>query len=60
MEHMQYLLVRSHNAENQPFHHPMEPADDAEPAFADLPLAGRVAAPCLPAGFGLIRASVPG
>jgi hypothetical protein len=30
MEHMQYLLVRSHNAENQPFHHPLEPADDAD------------------------------
>jgi len=30
MEHMQYLLVRSHNAANQPFHHPLEPADDAE------------------------------
>lgn len=30
MEHMQYLLVRSHNAENQPFHHPLEPADDGD------------------------------
>lgn len=30
MEHMQYLLVRSHNAANQPFHHPLEPADDAD------------------------------
>lgn len=30
MEHMQYLLVRSHNADNQPFHHPMENPDDSE------------------------------
>lgn len=30
MEHMQYLLVRSHNAANQPFHHPLEPADDGD------------------------------
>jgi hypothetical protein len=30
MEHMQYLLVRSHNPANQPFHHPLEPADDAD------------------------------
>ncbi|KAI7176625.1 hypothetical protein KC324_g9805 [Hortaea werneckii] len=27
---MQYLLVRSHNNENQPMHHPMENADDSE------------------------------
>lgn len=27
---MQYLVVRSHNAEGQPFHHPMERADDME------------------------------
>ncbi|KAK4560875.1 hypothetical protein LTR86_005455 [Recurvomyces mirabilis] len=30
MDHMQYLLVRSHNPEEQPFHHPMENPDDAE------------------------------
>ncbi|KAI6862908.1 hypothetical protein KC323_g5270 [Hortaea werneckii] len=30
MDHMQYLLVRSHNVEGQPMHHPMENADDAE------------------------------
>ncbi|TKX24234.1 transcription factor-like protein 12 [Elsinoe australis] len=30
MEHMQYLVVRSHNADGQPFHHPMERADDIE------------------------------
>ncbi|PNS17104.1 hypothetical protein CAC42_3839 [Sphaceloma murrayae] len=30
MSHMQYLVVRSHNAEGQPFHHPMERADDIE------------------------------
>lgn len=30
MDHMQYLLVRSHNAEGQPFHHPMENPDDAD------------------------------
>ncbi|OTA33818.1 hypothetical protein BTJ68_08102 [Hortaea werneckii EXF-2000] len=30
MDHMQYLLVRSHNNENQPMHHPMENADDSE------------------------------
>ncbi|KAG8629005.1 hypothetical protein KVT40_002870 [Elsinoe batatas] len=30
MDHMQYLVVRSHNAEGQPFHHPMERADDME------------------------------
>lgn len=30
MDHMQYLLVRSHNGENQPMHHPMENADDVE------------------------------
>lgn len=30
MEHMQYLVVRSHNAEGQPHHHPMERADDME------------------------------
>lgn len=27
---MQYLMVRSHNPEGQPFHHPMENKDDAE------------------------------
>ncbi|KAF2857860.1 hypothetical protein K470DRAFT_222524, partial [Piedraia hortae CBS 480.64] len=30
MDHMQYLMVRSHNADNQPFHHPMENADDSQ------------------------------
>ena len=30
MDHMQYLLVRSHNVEGQPHHHPMENPDDAE------------------------------
>lgn len=30
MEHMQYLLVRSHNVENQSMHHPMENPDDSE------------------------------
>lgn len=30
MDHMQYLLVRSHNPDNQPFRHPLAPADDAE------------------------------
>ena len=30
MDHMQYLLVRSHNGDNQPFHHPMEAPDDGE------------------------------
>jgi len=30
MEHMQYLVVRSHNAEGKPFNHPMERADDME------------------------------
>jgi hypothetical protein len=30
MEHMQYLLIRSHNNANLPFHHPLEPADDGE------------------------------
>lgn len=30
MEHMQYLMVRSHNPDNQPFHHPLENSDDAE------------------------------
>ncbi|KAH9845731.1 basic region leucin zipper [Teratosphaeria destructans] len=30
MEHMQYLLVRSHNNDNQFFHHPMENCDDSE------------------------------
>ena len=30
MDHMQYLVVRSHNPEGQPFHHPMERADDAD------------------------------
>jgi hypothetical protein len=29
MDHMQYLMVRSHNPTGQPTHHPMEPADDA-------------------------------
>lgn len=27
---MQYLVVRSHNPEGQPFHHPMERPDDTE------------------------------
>lgn len=30
MDHMQYLVVRSHNPEGQPFHHPLERTDDAE------------------------------
>ncbi|KAF2157608.1 hypothetical protein K461DRAFT_21427 [Myriangium duriaei CBS 260.36] len=30
MDHMQYLVVRSHNVEGQPFHHPMERTDDSE------------------------------
>jgi len=30
MEHMQYLVVRSHNPEGKPFNHPMERPDDAE------------------------------
>ncbi|KAI4723177.1 hypothetical protein E4T48_00429 [Aureobasidium sp. EXF-10727] len=30
MDHMQYLVVRSHNPEGQPFHHPMERPDDTE------------------------------
>ena len=30
MEHMQYLVVRSHNAEEQHFHHPAENPDDRE------------------------------
>lgn len=30
MDHMQYLLVRSHNVEGQPMHHPMENPDDSE------------------------------
>ncbi|KAG9694880.1 hypothetical protein KCU95_g6515, partial [Aureobasidium melanogenum] len=30
MDHMQYLVVRSHNPEGQPIHHPMERPDDAE------------------------------
>ena len=30
MEHMQYLVVRSHNQEGLPFHHPLERSDDAE------------------------------
>lgn len=30
MDHMQYLVVRSHNAEGQPHHHPMERPDDME------------------------------
>lgn len=29
MDHMQYLMIRSHNPDGQPFHHPMENADDA-------------------------------
>lgn len=27
---MQYLMVRSHNPDGQPFHHPMEPPNDAD------------------------------
>jgi len=30
MDHMQYLMVRSHNPEEQPFHHPLENADDGD------------------------------
>lgn len=30
MDHMQYLMVRSHNPEEQFFHHPMENSDDAD------------------------------
>lgn len=30
MDHMQYLLVRSHNVEGQPHHHPLENPDDSE------------------------------
>ncbi|KAK5127204.1 hypothetical protein LTR85_008566 [Meristemomyces frigidus] len=30
MDHMQYLIVRSHNVEGQPMHHPMENPDDSE------------------------------
>lgn len=30
MEHMQYLVVRSHNPEGKPFNHPMERSDDGE------------------------------
>jgi hypothetical protein len=30
MDHMQYLLVRSHNPEQQVIHHPMEARDDAD------------------------------
>lgn len=30
MDHMQYLLVRSHNSDEQEFRHPIEPADDRE------------------------------
>nr|POF12897.1 hypothetical protein CFP56_10047 [Quercus suber] len=30
MDHMQYLLVRSHNVEGQLKHHPMENADDSD------------------------------
>jgi hypothetical protein len=30
MDHMQYLLVRSHNHEQQSMHHPMESPDDAD------------------------------
>ncbi|KAF2724870.1 hypothetical protein K431DRAFT_114753 [Polychaeton citri CBS 116435] len=30
MDHMQYLLVRSHNSDNQPMHHPMENSDDSQ------------------------------
>lgn len=30
MDHMQYLMVRSHNPDHQPFHHPLENADDAD------------------------------
>lgn len=30
MEHMQYLVVRSHNPDEQDFRHPIEPNDDRE------------------------------
>jgi len=30
MDHMQYLVVRSHNSEDQDFHHPSENPDDRE------------------------------
>jgi hypothetical protein len=30
MDHMQYLVVRSHNSEGQDFKHPLENADDRE------------------------------
>lgn len=30
MEHMQYLLVRSHNPDGKPFNHPSENKDDGE------------------------------
>lgn len=30
MDHMQYLMVRSHNPDGQEFHHPMENPDDQE------------------------------
>ena len=30
MEHMQYLVVRSHNSDEQSFHHPIESLDDRE------------------------------
>ena len=30
MDHMQYLMIRAHNADEQPVHHPLEPPDDAE------------------------------
>ena len=30
MDHMQYLMIRAHNADEQPMHHPMENPDDAE------------------------------
>jgi len=30
MSHQQYLVVRSHNPDGQPHHHPMERADDME------------------------------
>lgn len=34
MDHMQYLIVRSHNPEGQPVHHPMENPDDSEHVHA--------------------------
>ncbi len=30
MDHMQYLVVRSHNSDEQDFHHPLEDGDDRE------------------------------